>query len=468
MSTAPLEQLAALADPAWLVGGSIRDELLRRPVVDYDVVLAGEPRTVARALGSSARAHVFALSEAFGAWRVLARDGAWRIDLTPLAGGSLESDLARRDLTINAIARPLIGGELIDPHGGQADLAAQRLRMVGPGAFARGPAADASARPARCRARFRRRVRDHVGGEGRLIGLRSVAPERVFAELRQIVCGARPAAGLLMMEEVGATAAVLPELLALRGVEQSQYHHLDVYDHTIAALERVAELVRDPSAQFGEVGGELERVLGEPLADELNRGQALRFGALLHDIAKPSTRAVNAEGRVTFFGHDRAGAEQAAAIIARLRGSERLATHVAALAQHHLRLGFLVREMPLDRRTVYRYLSACDPVQIDVTLLSVADRLATLGRSAERAVEAHLELARALMPAALGWRASPPRPPLRGDELAAALGIAPGPEIGRLLEVLTEAAYSGEVEDAGQAVALARELRAGGAPSAAG
>lgn len=468
MSTAPLEQLAALADPAWLVGGSIRDELLRRPVVDYDVVLAGEPRTVARALGSSARAHVFALSEAFGAWRVLARDGAWRIDLTPLVGGSLESDLARRDLTINAIARPLIGGELIDPHGGQADLAAQRLRMVGPGAFAQDPLR--TLRLARLGAELDFAVESETMSAAKAAssGLRSVAPERVFAELRQIVCGARPAAGLLMMEEVGATAAVLPELLALRGVEQSQYHHLDVYDHTIAALERVAELVRDPSAQFGEVGGELERVLGEPLADELNRGQALRFGALLHDIAKPSTRAVNAEGRVTFFGHDRAGAEQAAAIIARLRGSERLATHVAALAQHHLRLGFLVREMPLDRRTVYRYLSACDPVQIDVTLLSVADRLATLGRSAERAVEAHLELARALMPAALGWRASPPRPPLRGDELAAALGIAPGPEIGRLLEVLTEAAYSGEVEDAGQAVALARELRAGGAPSAAG
>src|SRR6202043_666700 len=105
---------------------------------------------------------------------------------------------------------------------------------------------------------------------------------------------------------------------------------------------------------------------------ELTRSQALRFGALLHDIAKPQTRRVTEHGRVTFMGHDQTGAEMAAAALRRLRASERLSEYVAALTRHHLRLGFLVHEMPLSRRAVYDYLHATAPVAVDVTVLSVA------------------------------------------------------------------------------------------------
>jgi poly(A) polymerase len=99
-------------------------------------------------------------------------------------------------------------------------------------------------------------------------------------------------------------------------------------------------------------------------------------------------------------------------------------------------------------------------VEVEVTLLSCADRLATRGKNAERAIDAHLELAKELMPAALEWRRSgPPRLPLRGDELAHELGIEPGPELGRLLAELQEAAYAGEIETREQAVDLARRLR---------
>ncbi len=144
----------------------------------------------------------------------------------------------------------------------------------------------------------------------------------------------------------------------------------------------------------------------------MTRGEALRWGALLHDAAKPLTRAVRpADGRVTFIGHDAAGAELARAVLERLRASERLRAHVAALVRHHLRLGFLVHEpQPLSRRTVYAYLRACTPVEVDVTLLSVADRLATRGEHAQESIDAHLRLAGGLLADALRWRAEgPPR-----------------------------------------------------------
>lgn len=129
-----------------------------------------------------------------------------------------------------------------------------------------------------------------------------------------------------------------------------------------------------------------------------------------------------------------------------------------ALTLHHLRLGFLVGR-PLDRRVQYEYLSACEPVEVEVGVLSVADRLATRGRKAEVAIPPHLAVARELAVAGLEWRAQRGREPLmRGDRLADELGVVPGPRLGELLAAIDEAHWAGEVNSADEAVALARKL----------
>jgi poly(A) polymerase len=453
-----------LADRAWVVGGAIRDELLGRDTSDFDVVVEGNVRSLARAVGRATDAHAFALSEAFGAWRVIARDRSWQVDLTSLLGSSLEEDLAQRDLTVNAIARSVHGTELIDPHAGREDLQARRLRMVSDQAFREDPLRVM--RLARLAAELGFDI-DPATGEQALAaapGLAGVAPERVFAELKLIVAGEHPGRGLRLLEASGAAAVVLPDLPALHGVEQSVYHHLDVFDHTLDVLEHTVQLSRDPGCWFPAQAAAVAQLLAEPLADELTRGQALRFGALFHDLAKSNTRGVTPEGRVTFLGHDVAGADLAVRILSRLRASERLANHVAALTRHHLRLGFLVHELPLSRSALYHYLRESQPVEVDVTLLSTADRLATRGRNSEGAIEKHLGLARQILPEALRWRSRPPRPPVRGDHLARSLGITPGPQLGRLLEELTEAAFTGQIANEQDAVAWARNRLAAGEP----
>src|SRR3954447_22022924 len=143
----------------------------------------------------------------------------------------------------------------------------------------------------------------------------------------------------------------------------------------------------------------------------------------------------------------------------RLRASERLVEYVAALTRHHLRLGFLVHERPPARRTVCRYLTETAPYDVDVTLLTVADRLATRGRNAEPAIAAHPELARALLAEAFAPRAAPPAPLVRGDELARALGITPGPQLGALLAQLEEDRFAGQISTPAEAIRRARELR---------
>ena len=156
---------------------------------------------------------------------------------------------------------------------------------------------------------------------------------------------------------------------------------------------------------------------------------------------------MRADGRITFIGHDAVGEEMVRGLCRRLRTSERFSRFLEGLTRHHLVLGFLVHERPLDRAQVYRYLRRTAPVEVEVTLLSCADRLATRGRSAEEATAAHLDLARELMAAALDWREhGPPRVPVRGDELAHELGIEPGPELGRLLAELARGRLRGRGE----------------------
>lgn len=459
----PLEALAEIADePVWLVGGAVRDRLLGRDTGDYDVAVDGNPRRLARALAGSANAHAFALSETFGGWRVVARDHRWQVDLMPVAGGTIEADLAARDFTINAIAVPLAGGDYVDPFGGLADLRARRLRMVGSRTFESDPLRTLRLARLACELDFEVDPRTAATAAAGSPALRVVAPERIFTELKRIVIADRAPAGLALMDQLGATDVVLPELTALRGVEQSRYHHLDVYEHTRAVLAETVELEREPERWLREHAQPVAALLAEPLGDELTRGDALRFGALLHDVAKPQTRRVTPEGRVTFLGHDEVGAEFAAAIMGRLRAGERLREHVAALARHHLRLGFLVHETPLSRRKIYGYLRACEPVQVDVTLLSVADRLATRGEGSGKAIARHLELARTMLGEAFAWRALRPRPPVRGDELAREVGLKPGPALGKLLGELEAASFAGEITSREQAIELARELVSGG------
>ena len=458
----PLEALAAVADePAWLVGGAVRDRLLGRPTDDYDVAVGGDARRLARELAGSSDAHVFALSEAFGVWRVVARDHSWQVDVLPLAGTSIESDLRQRDFTINAIAEPLSGGGYVDPFGGIDDLRRGVLRMVSAAAFASDPLRTLRLARLACELGLEVDEETAVAAAASSEGLTGVAPERIFAEFKRILIADRALAGLELMDAVGATEVVLPELTEMRGVEQSHYHHLDVYEHTRSVLASTIELSRRPEQWFSSHAGAVAQLLDEPLANELTRGQALRFGALLHDVAKPQTRRVTPEGRITFIGHDVVGAEVASAVLTRLRASDRLCEHVAALTRNHLRLGFLVHEMPVGRRAIYRYLRACEPVQVDVTLLSVADRLATRGRGSDQAIARHLELARELLGEALAWRDGRPRPPVRGDELARAVGLRPGPELGQILQELEEASFAGEITSRQQAIDRARSIVGG-------
>ena len=183
----------------------------------------------------------------------------------------------------------------------------RRLRMAAPGAFA--------ADPLRVLRLVRMVVELGLEPEAGTLasaresaaGLRAVSVERVFAELRRIVAARDVRRGIELMGEIGASAAVLPELEALRGVQQNRFHHTDVYEHTLETLDWAvtlgsgldpAQLEQRPqlALALGGCAASARSLLREPLADEMSRGEALRWGALMHDAAKPLTRGVARAG----------------------------------------------------------------------------------------------------------------------------------------------------------------------------
>ena len=453
------------AEGIWIVGGAIRDAALGVQVTGIDLAVAGDERQAARAIGRVAGGPAFQLSAEFSTWRALARDGAWHVDVTRVRGDGVEADLALRDFTVNAIAVPLAdpAAAPLDPHGGLADANSRILRAVSARSFADDPLRIL--RAARIAAGLGLEIEKGTEALARAEAGRAGEPagERQFAELRLLLTGADPARGLGLLDRLGATPGLLPELEALRGVEQNPYHHLDVHGHTMEVLGRLIEAEAKLETVAGEQAAAVRELLAEPLADELTRGGALRFAAIFHDLGKPETRTLGAGGRVLFMGHDRAGVRIVRELCSRLRASRRLTDYLANLTLNHLRLGFLVHERPLSRRHVYDYLLATDPDSVDVTLLTIADRLATQGeRTRPEAVDAHLELAREMIADALTWRRSgPPRAPIPGDELASELGIEPGPELGRLIAEIEAAVFTGEVSTREDAVRLGRQLLRG-------
>ena len=441
-----------VATRAWVVGGAVRDELLGRPLGDLDLVVDGPAEPFARRLADRLGAAVFASSERFASFRLVT--GGRHVDVAPLRGSGLAADLAARDATVNAIAREIVdepglwnggaalaAGSLHDPLGGRADLACGRLRLCAPGALDADPlrvlrlariAASLRLDPEAATLDAARRAAPALAG---------VAGERVRDELSALLAAAPPVPtrALRLLADLGALGVVLPELEGVRGVGQNPYHHHDVFEHTLEALDFVPGVV----SQLG--GSAFLAAPSEAGLPDVPLLVPVSWAVLLHDIGKPAAREIDEAGRILFWHHDRIGREMAAELSCRLRLSRRFVDYLGILIRHHLRLGFLVREQPLTRRALARYRRDVTPFVFESVVVSLCDRVATRGEKTSRAsIARHYRLARSVW--AKVAKAPVPRI-LSGDDVMQVLGIQPGAAVGQALEALKEEIEAGEVDD---------------------
>jgi poly(A) polymerase len=455
---APIRATLGL-DEGWLVGGAVRDLVLDRAHDDWDVIVADDAAGAARVFARRGGGAPFPLSDRHSAWRVV--DGGRTVDFTTLNGATLAEDLGRRDLTVNAIAVGLADGAVSDPYGGLRDLEDRVLRAVTDEAFR-----DDPLRLLRL-PRLAVELDFAIAPDTAALATRDAhrAPEAAgecqFAELQRIIGAADPADALLLCERLGVLAAVLPEVAALRGVEQSTFHHLDVLDHTVHVIESTADIAANVGHYFAEeaTAAAIDAALAARLDGTMDVRAGLRFGALLHDIAKPTTRVELGDGKVKFFGHEKAGVAMLDGILGRFNASAALRELCAVLVGHHLTLGFKIRERPLTPRVAYRYALDTAPYPLPSVVLSLGDRLATRGGwTRQRGLRRHHETAQEMAAAIVALGSVPPRLVAPADRIGAAVGIEPGPALGALVAALQEEQAAGEVRNEAEAIAFARSF----------
>ncbi len=412
-----------------LVGGPVRDALLGRTATDLDFTTSARPEETERLLKEWGSA-TWDMGRDFGTigarsgavvvevttYRADAYDGATRKPVVAF-GDSLEDDLVRRDFTVNAMALRLPDLAFVDPHGGLADLRDGVLRTPSPPEVSFGDDPLRMMRAARFVAQLGFVPAPGVGAAmsamSDSIGI--VSAERVRDELVKLLLARHPRAGLELLCSSGLAAHVLPELPALQLEIDEHHRHKDVYDHSMIVLEQAIDLE-------GQPGGPPESVPGPDLV--------LRLAALLHDIGKPATRRFESAGGVSFHHHEVVGAKLAAKRMRALRFDKETTRAVARLVELHLRFHGYGEGQWTDS-AVRRYITDAGDLLPRLHRLTRADCTTRNARKARRLAATYDDLEQRIGALLEQEELKAVRPELDGNEIAEALGIAPGPVLGR-------------------------------------
>lgn len=457
----------------YIVGGSVRDALLGRPMRDLDLAVDRDAMTFAQSLASKLAGHFVTLDGEQAIARIVLDDGpVGYIDVARLQG-TLENDLRRRDFPVDAMAVALPEARLIDVTGGLDDLRAGVVRMTSTAALDADPLR--LLRGARIGAELGFRIDPATEGAIRerahLLG--NPAAERKRDELARIFALPDATAGVRLLDSLGLLDVLLPEVTFGRGVTQpGGWHVYDVLEHnmhTVAALdEMIAALVdgdsppatREPGRSFAAAFAWCREDLRAYLDDELSEGRTraavLKLTGLLHDVAKPQTRTLDEHG-AHFYGHSDQGATIAARVMRRLRFSAREVRFVSLLVAEHLRPVQLaaVGEAP-TRRALYRFYRDLGDAVPAVLLLALADAAASRGERLDDRPR-HVAYMNSLLVRSREEEGIVDAPRLlTGRDIMQELGIPEGPRIGQLLEALREAQAAGEVTDRRAALAFVR------------
>jgi len=411
---------SGLGVKAWVVGGYVRDKLLKRPHPNPDVVVEqGDALAMARRFAELAGAPPPVTFERYGTAQVTlpghlvefvtARAESYAPDSRKpdVRPATLEEDLRRRDFTVNTLLMDL-EGRIHDPLGGRADLEAGLLRTPADPlrTFADDPLR--MLRAIRFAAELGFNLAPNLIPAMREMRSRLAPPvisvERIADELRRMLSSERPKLALELLDEAGLLEVILPEIAACKGVAQSGYHTHDVFGHTLLTVAATP-------------------------ADLL-----LRVAALYHDSGKPAT----ARGDGTFMGHEEVGATIAREALERLRFAQREIDVVVGLVRLHLRPVFYRSEW--TDGAVRRLARDAGPLLDRLMGLARADIAASAYPTPEK-----LDELQARLQVVMTERPSRLAPLVSGEDIMRVRGIGPGPEVGRIKQRLEELVIDGEI-----------------------
>jgi poly(A) polymerase len=495
--------LATEKKQGYIVGGFVRDLLLKRETNDIDIAVSDDATAIARKVAKEIGGKFVLLDDVNNVARVVVIEGVqpgktsrdrelrgaeWHFDFSSF-GGDIRSDLARRDFTMNAMAAELSQFvtasaatkvssrksathtaekrfvlKLIDPFSGREDLRDKTVRRVSEQIFE-----DDAARLLRA-VRLAAELDFIIESDTESLvrrhsqAITEVPGERTREELLRLLTLPRAAYYLRYLDKLGLLLTLIPELAESKGVEQPTVHFWDVFEHSLQTVAAVEFLLRETDWEYSNedmlTTAPWSEAIREHLSQEVSAGSnhktLLKLGALFHDIAKPMTKSIDDTGRARFLGHTKEGAAITASILERLRFSNREIGLVENLVYHHLRpVQMADGELP-TQRAIYRYFRDTGEAGIDILLLALADYLASRGPLVSMEEwKGHCQLANYILTEHNSQQTKIlPVKLIDGNDIMDTFDLAPGPLVGKLLAMVNEAHASGELSTSEEALAL--------------
>lgn len=456
----------------YLVGGSVRDILLKIALRDIDIAVSSDSLKIAKEFADKIGGSFFVMSKEEGVARVVKKEGrkALQFDFAMFKGKDILEDLSNRDFTINAMAIKIEAGGLVlekilDPYNGRRDLKEKIVRLIKPDAFSDDPLR--MLRALRFASDFDFKIEDKTIEYIKNLApsLKTVSSERVRDELFKIFKNTKSHYYISLLEEYWLLDVIIPEIKDMKGLKQGSYHVYELWMHSLKTVEYLEALIKDIKSYLLEYADKIKRHLREEIEQGINRESLLKFAALLHDTGKPSTIKTE-EDKISFYQHWLVGTEINKDICRRLKMSAKSEEIVCRITGNHMRPLYLTQlyyenKTGLTRRAMYRFFRDSGDSGIDVLLLSIADAMATQPQAPASAAVSYktvTEVVKRILDYYYNeYKQQRKRPLISGSYLIKKFNVRPGPVIGRILKDVEEHRGAGLLRNKSDAINYIKE-----------
>ncbi len=438
----------------YLVGGTVRDYYMGLESTDRDIIVMDEDaRQFALKLSDLFNATFVPLDEENKIYRLVLPDKVNYIDVTNPVGDSIEKDLMRRDLTINAIAVNIRTGEVIDISGGVTDIKNKCINYVNELNFVDDPLR--LLRVYRFQALYGFQLApETINAVCKYSDLiHKPAVERINYEILKLFSGEYAHIALENMNKTWLLEEIFPFVKELKQVPPNSHHHLDLFHHSIETVKQVQNLYNNA---IDEVREHLECIdFGG-----FSRLAHLKLAAFMHDIGKFSTWTIE-EGKHRFIKHDDVGAKMSVKILKDLHFSNKQIDYISSMIKYHIYPSHVMTSPQITEKIMMRYVRKMDKNSIDAIILAQADRLSARGTEiSDEIVERNITSLNMLLRFYLETRETlKPLPKLLdGNDVMKILNIKPSKKLGEIMEALHEAQISGDVLTRDHAVEFVKKF----------
>jgi len=467
---------------AYLVGGVLRDSILKISNPDIDIAVVGDARKVGNAIAKTMDGKCFALDSLRGIYRVISSNpkNEIQIDIATVLDG-INHDISKRDFTINSLALDLnlvnlvesvpqfSISQIINQHEGIEDLKNGCLRMTNKKVFREDPLRIL--RAVRLSAQFNLNIdaetKTQIKKDSVLAS--TVSGERVREEFLKLLSMKNTVANLKILDKLGILTAIFPELEACRETEQNIHHHWKVLDHMLETAGQVENILTGHIANTGPfpefitdyipISDHHKNYFNQIYSDGHSRLTLLKLSSILHDVGKPETKTIEADGNIRFLTHEKLGGEMVYSILKRLKFSNLGVDLIKNQVENHLRPSQI--SSPGEKPTlkaIRKFYKDTNDTSLDILYLNMADYIAAKGPHLTRKEwKYHCKNIEIIQNSESAYKkATNQRKLLSGHDIMDGLCLKPGPLIGILIEVVVESRMEGLVTNKEEALELIR------------